>query len=342
MKYGHGPLPAGKLPAGLLRDLLSNLPDCADVILGPGIGRDVAVLDPGAGLLVAKSDPITFATDEIGWYAVHVNANDLASAGATPRWFLVTLLLPAGETDPALVIRIMDDLREAADGLGVALVGGHTEITVGIDRPIVCGTMLGSVSADDLVRPDGIRPGDEILLTNGMAVETTAIVAREMPEVLRDAGFSDADIERAVEYLRDPGISVTEHSRIARSAGDIHAMHDATEGGLATALPELSEASGVTLRVRRDVLESAISPLARRVCEAVDIDPLGTISSGCLIIVVSPETVDDVADALGEAGIDVFRVGNAVDGPTCCEYVDGTPWPVFDRDEIARLFEGNA
>ena len=172
--------PLGKLPADVLARLLENIqPADPRVIVGPGIGLDAAVIDMGDRLLVAKSDPITFATDSIGWYAVQVNANDIATTGATARWFLATLLLPESHADAAMAESIFSQIHSACAAISVSLVGGHTEITYGLDRPIVVGAMLGEVTRDRLVRPSGAQPGDALLLTKGIAVEGTAIIARE-------------------------------------------------------------------------------------------------------------------------------------------------------------------
>jgi len=338
-------LPAGKLPAGFLREILGSLAQPDDVILGPGIGHDVAVIDLGTTLLVAKSDPITFATDHIGWYAVNVNANDIATAGAAPKWFLVTLLLPEGDADTAMVERIMADLVDAANSLGVSIVGGHTEITSGIDRPIVSGTMLGTVRRGELVRPDGMRPGDVVLLTKGMAIEATSIVAREMTDRLLDAGMPPDRVDDAARCLIDPGISVVRDGRLARQAArsvgeSIHALHDPTEGGVVTAMDELAEAAGVDIEVDADLLSEAVEPLCREVCDAVGIDVRGAISSGALLIALPPEAADAVTRALREEMIAVYRVGRAVAGSGVCRFSDNAAadWPVFPRDEIARLF----
>ncbi|MDY7041071.1 MAG: AIR synthase related protein, partial [Chloroflexota bacterium] len=168
------PLALGKLPAEDLADLLDRYAHVDErVVVGPGIGVDATAIEFGDQLLVAKTDPITFATDEIGWYAVNVNANDVACLGATPRWFLATLLLPAGLTDRSLAERIFAQLSAACRHLGVSLCGGHTEITHGLERPIVVGQMLGEVTRDDLVLPGGAQAGDVVLLTKGIAVEAT-------------------------------------------------------------------------------------------------------------------------------------------------------------------------
>ena len=333
-------LPAGKLEHTFLSNLLHDLEQADSVILGPGIGRDVAVVDAGGAWLALKSDPITFATDEIGWYAVHVNANDLASAGAQPLWFLATLLLPEGGTDTDLVSRIMNDLTDACRSMGIALVGGHTEITVGLDKPIVAGTMIGSVDADSLVRSDGMQPGDDVLLTKGMAIETTAILAREASEYLTQSGIGENDIAVAADYLQNPGISVVQDSRIARENGDVHAMHDVTEGGVVTGLDELAEAAGIGIDVDIDALNMAITPLSREICVAVGIDPRGTISSGAMLMAVAPETTETIVAALAAEGIAAYRIGRAMGERTGCRFSGSDePWPYFRRDEIARFFE---
>jgi hydrogenase expression/formation protein HypE len=178
-------LPAGKLPPDLLQRLLAHHAGGTDprVLVGPGVGEDAAVLDVGpaaagdATCLVAKSDPITFATDRIGWYAVHVNANDIAAMGATPRWFLSTVILPQHLASEALVEQILQQIHEACASLGVLVVGGHTEITSGLDRPLVVGHMLGEAAPGQILRSSGLRPGDDVLLTKGVAIEATAILA---------------------------------------------------------------------------------------------------------------------------------------------------------------------
>jgi hydrogenase maturation factor len=320
--------------------VLASLTAGDDVLIGPGVGHDVAVVACGGANLAIKADPITFATDRLGWYAIHVNANDLATVGAEPKWFLATLLLPEGESDAALVGRIMADMVEAADGIGVAIVGGHTEITPATTKPVVIGAMVGVVHGD-VVRPDGLTPRDEILLTKGMAVEATAIIARELPERLRSAGLSQTEIERAAGYLSTPGISVLKDSQLARRAGTVHAMHDATEGGVATALDEMAEAAHVGLEVDGGALAAAVSPLTERVCRAVGLDPRGAISSGALLIGLPQESIERVESALGAAGLSAHRIARVVEGPVGCRYAapEDRPWPRFARDEIARLFD---
>ena len=278
---------AGKLPLEMLAGLLDQV-EAKDprVVLGPRAGEDAALIDFGDRYLVAKTDPITFATDLIGWYVVQVNVNDLAVAGATPRWLLVTLLLPEG-TAPDMVADIFRQLREACASLDIALVGGHTEVTYGLPRPIAVGALLGEADKDDVVLTSGVRPGDSILLTKGVAIEGTAILAREASEALAASGVDADVIERARGMLFSPGISVLRDAEVSRSAAAVHAMHDPTEGGVATALLEMATAAGVGLTIDGDRIP--VVPECAEVCAALGLDPLGLIASGALLAAVAPE-----------------------------------------------------
>lgn len=332
--------PLGKLPADVLAGLLARAPVTDPrVIQGPGVGLDCAVVEAGARLLVLKSDPITFATDEIGEYLVQVNANDVATTGAEPKWLLVTLLLPGEATTNALVETIFGQIHDACTQLGISLVGGHTEITHGLDRPIAAGTLIGEVERGRLVSPRGAQPGDRLLLTKGVPIEATAIVAQEFAERL-SADFSEEELTRARGFLRDPGISVVAEARAAMAAGRVNAMHDPTEGGLITALWELAQASG-----RRLVFDPGtvhVPELSARLCRYVGIDPLASIASGALLLSVPEPDAAAVRDAVRAAGIACAEIGRVEAGAVelLREGGDGPePCPLPARDEIARLFE---
>ncbi|MBN2308854.1 MAG: AIR synthase family protein [Candidatus Hydrogenedentes bacterium] len=329
----------GKLPADVLAALLGRLDNAGQrILLPPGIGTDATAVAFGDRCLVAATDPITFATDEIGWYAVVVNANDVACLGAEPRWFLATVLLPEHGSDEALAGRIFDDMRAACDHVGAALVGGHTEITCGLDRPIVSATMLGECGRDELIVPGGIRPGDAIIATKGIAIEGTAVLARELGARLAARVPGEA-LERMARCLHEPGIDVVRDARIARAAGGVHALHDATEGGIATALRELATAGRVGLEI--DATAIRVLDETRQMCEALGADPLGLLASGCLLIAAPEADAAGMVDALGDAGIDATRIGRAVPESEGILLAgeDGVrrELPVFERDEVARL-----
>lgn len=331
-------LPAGKLPPELLRALLAAVPADASVVVGGALGEDAAIIETGGReLLAVKTDPITFASEDAGRYLLAVNANDLATMGAEPRWLLVTALLPEGVARER-VTALFDDLARACAESGVALVGGHTEVTVGLDRPILVGCLLGTVARERLVRTAGALPGDAILLAGGVAIEGGAILAREHALELRARGVRDEVIERAAGWLRDPGISVLPAARLAMASGAIHAMHDPTEGGVVTALHEMAEAAGAGLRIDRGSVP--VLPECAAMCRALGLDPLGLLASGALLIAVEPRAAAAVCDSLRAAGIPAARIGEvAAAGAGRC-WADGEPLPVFPRDELARWLAG--
>ena len=332
--------PVGKLPQEDLLTLLRQQ-DLNDprVILGPGLGHDAAVITFGDRHLVTKSDPITFATDEIGWYAAQVNANDIACLGATPRWFIATVLLPEKKTNGALVERIFDQLHTGCAEVGAVLVGGHTEITYGLSRPIVVGAMFGEVRPDRLVRSDGAQPGDALLLTKGIAVEGSALLAREVRDRLEEHLGSEM-LDRAAGFLHDPGISVVRDAAIINASGEVHAMHDPTEGGVATGLHEMLGAAGLGAVVDEAALP--VLPETAAMCEQLGLEPLGLIASGALLASVAPQETDAIVAALAEAGIKAAVIGRVREEPgVVLKAADGRQRPLrrFARDEIARLFE---
>ena len=334
-------LPVGKLPLEHLRSLLRHLPkQDPRLLVGPQIGEDAAVIDAGDRYLVVATDPITFAADQIGRYAVHINANDVAVMGARPLWFFAVMLLPESRTTPELAEAIMGDVRTTCEELGVTLGGGHTEITQGLDRPILVGQMLGEVAPTRLVRKTRIAIGDLILLTRSVAIEGTAILAREKSERLR--GRVDANLlARAARFLLEPGISVVSAALAAANIGEaVHAMHDPPEGGLATGLFELVAPAGLGLRVIRELIP--VAPETDAICNALALDPLKLIASGALLIAVARDRTDSVLKTVRATGVPVAVIGEvraAAEGITIV--TNGAVEPVSPpvRDEIARALE---
>jgi hydrogenase maturation factor len=311
------------------------------LVIGPQIGEDAAVIDAGDRYLVVATDPVTFATDHIGRYAVHVNANDVAVLGARPLWFFVVMLLPENRTTPELAETIMADVRSACEELDIAIGGGHTEITQGLDRPILIGQMLGEVAPTRLVRKTRVAVGDQILLTRGVAIEGTAILARERSERLR-ARIDPDVLARATRFLIEPGISVMSAALAAANVGEaVHAMHDPTEGGLATGLFELVAPAGLGLQVTRERIP--VFPETESICSALSLDPLKLLASGALLIAVAPEGANLVVSAIRATGAPVAVIGEVrPSGEGITIVTNGkveTLTPAV-RDEIARAFEG--
>jgi hydrogenase maturation factor len=308
------------------------------LVAGPRVGADVAVVDMGDRYLVVKTDPITFATDQIGWYAVNVNANDIATSGARPLWMLNTVLLPEKGTTPALVEAIFSQLHAACAELGIVPVGGHTEVTLGLDRPIVVGVMLGEVARERLITSAGGRVGDAVLLAKGIPIEATAIIAHEMGDTLRRCGYDEAFLARARGYLHDPGISVVQAACLAADHPGTHAMHDPTEGGLATGLHELAYAAGTGLRLYAERVP--LLPEGARLCAEFGLDPLGAIASGALIVAVAPEAADALQRVYAANGIPCAHVADLVpaeEGVAQVRSGQVLPLPRYDADEITRI-----
>ncbi|MFQ5837540.1 MAG: AIR synthase family protein [Thermoplasmata archaeon] len=329
-------LKSGKLPVGLLEELL-RLQGAEDpsVHMGPVVGEDAAVIDLGDEYLVLKTDPVTFAEDQIGWYAVHVNANDVATMGSRPRWFQVTLLLPKG-CEEALVRDVFHQIHEACVELGIALTGGHTEVTGAVKQVVVVGDMQGLVAKEKLVVSAGAREGDVLILTKSAGLEGTAILAREKREELSPR-LDAAMLRRASEFIRTPGISVVAEALLGAELGST-AMHDPTEGGVAMGLYELSKACGREVVVRPPAIP--VEEETRLLCDFYGLNPLGLISSGTLLVAIPRSGSHGLLTAYKNMGVKAVTIGHVgergvgvrVSGP------EG-PYPVepSERDEITKV-----
>ena len=332
------PLPTGKLPNDLLQAFLNEFQfEDPALLIKPGIGEDIAAVDVNAEqVLILKSDPITFATDSIGQYAVLVNANDIATSGATPRWLLTTLLFPYGVT-PSEIQYVVNELNEFCQQWKITLCGGHTEITDAVSRPVVIGMMAGSVLKSDLIDKRNMKTGDRVLVTKGVAVEGTAIIAREFSERLQGLGMQDAEIERCQAFLAN--LSIIPEATISARCKETSAMHDVTEGGLSTALQELSIAGGH--RIRIDLETIPVFPETREICRLLDIDPMGLIGSGSLLICCRAKASENLMASISDAGIEVTCIGEVLakgQGIEAYKNKKPAPWPSFEVDEITKLF----
>ena len=330
--------PVGKLDYRLLEKLL-NLNPIKDprIIVGPRIGEDAAVIDFGKNYLVAKTDPITFTTHRIGWYAVNINANDIATMGAIPKWFLATLLLPEGKTNAKLATQIFRDIITSTQKLNITLCGGHTEISYKIDRPIVIGHMLGEVEKDKLVVNAHAKPGDDLLLTKGIAIEGTAIIAREKAVTIKKK-FGDQFLKRAQAFIDKPGLSVVADALLANKTAQIHAMHDPTEGGLATGVMELAKASGTGVII--DAEKIPCYEETEQICKFFNIQPLGLIASGALLIALDPKNTKEVIAILAKNGIlctPIGRLTQKSEGLKLFTKGKLVKMPKFTVDEITKV-----
>lgn len=311
------PLLAGKAPPEVLEAL--DAITAADVIQGPGVGRDAAIVEFGGQALVTTSDPITFVDADAGKLAVTVNANDIHAVGAEPLWLLATILAPVGTT-PSALEALLRDLQSACAVDGIALVGGHTEVTDAVTRTVVSCTLIGRAAIDSVIPSDGTLDGDVIVQAGAAAVEGTAIL-----------GYPD--------LLQTPGISIAIAARTLREVAGVHAMHDVTEGGIATAALELAEAAGLAPELRLD--DIIWLPDTLQVCEAHGLDPTGLLGSGTLLAAVSPDAVDEALSELSRAGVQASAIGRVGAGirATLSHGGQMKPLPRFVRDEALRALD---
>lgn len=303
------PLSIGKLEPDLLKQLVFTCLGAANsrVILGPKIGEDASVIDFKDKVLVVHSDPITGAVENIGWLAVNIVANDIATRGVKPLWMLIVLLLPRN-MDSAKLKHITQEIDKAAKELGIAIVGGHSEVTPGIRRPIIVATAMGESQKGKLVQSSGAKGGDQVIVTKGAAIEGTAILASELAESLQRK-INSKIVKNAQKFIKK--ISVVEDALTAVKVGGVHAMHDATEGGVVAGLQEIAWASNVGIVAYEEKIP--VYEETKLICQALKIDPLRTIGSGALIVSASPEKAREIVDALRENGIGASVVGEIVD-----------------------------
>lgn len=329
----------GKLPGSMLEDLIARYRTPADpaVVVEAGYGFDAAAIAIGDETLIVKSDPITFATEGAATYLVAVNANDIACMGGIPRWMTVVALLPETATTRELVESLFADLQSACIEAGVTLLGGHTEITLGVDRPLLIGTMLGTAGAAGLLVPGNASPGDELYLTKTVGIEGTALLAHEKADELR-AAIGGERLARARRLADKPGISIVRDAEIALSTGVVTALHDPTEGGVATAIHEMADASSLGAKIERRSI-----PLLREtrlIADHFDIDPFGLLSSGALLIAARPGSGAMLDRAFDDSGILLTRIGTLTNASTkkvIVEDGDTQPLPRYDADELTRV-----
>ncbi|PSP74581.1 hydrogenase expression protein [Halobacteriales archaeon QH_9_66_26] len=292
--------------------------DRADIALGPQHGVDFGVIEiDGRGVVIA-TDPISvlprLGFERAGRFALDVVLADVAVSGLPPSHLSINFALPPGMTDEefATLWKAID--REATD-LGTSVVAGHTARYEGCAFPWVGGaTALAVGDPDEIVRPDGARSGDRLVLTTGPGVEAVGLLTTlfgdrmDLPEETLDIAkerFDDTDT------VRD--------ALAAAAAGPVTAMHDVTEGGLENALRELADSAGVRLDVDREAVP--LRPGVEPVCEYLDIDPWTASSSGTLLVAVEPDGVESVLAALDDRGTIAAVVGSVAEGSGA--FVDG-------------------
>ncbi len=330
-----GKFRVGKIPpTALLRSVFPYIgKKNARVLIKPGIGRDAAVIRYDGRVLAFSTDPITSTTTHIGSHSVIINANDIATTGARPVWYLCTLLLPIG-TDERLLHGIMIEIHETAKELGISVVGGHSEVTSGLDRPIIAGFMVGESETGRVLSAEGGRSGDRVLFTKMAGLEGTAILASDYPNRLR--GVRPKSVRKAKSFFRQ--LSVAKEALAVAKLPGVHAVHDPTEGGVLNGLWELAEASRLGIEVRADRIKVASE--TQEICSILGLDPLKLMSSGSLLVAVDPSAVGSVKGRLSQMRVRVSDVA-ALTPRSSGRYVSRsgrtTRLEAVPRDELYRL-----
>jgi len=293
-----------------------------DVLLGPGIGEDAAIIRVGSRLIAFKSDPITGSVDEVGWLAVFVNANDIATRGAVPRWFIPSILLPYGSSESDLR-EICAQIGEAASEVGASVVGGHTEVTAGIPRPIVAGSMIGILEGDCYFTSGGSREGDLLYMTKSAGLEGTAILSSDSRITSK---FGSAFRSRCKSLLKE--ISVVKECSILRRLRGVTSMHDVTEGGLLGGVWELAEAAGKGIEI--NLLSVPVLEETRKVCEVLGLDPFRLIGSGSLLFTAQPAAAPAIEAELSSSSVRFSKIG-VISGDASrrlCKGLDGKTFEI--------------
>ncbi len=325
----------GKVPENILKRSVFNQLGSRrrDVILRPGVGEDCCAASAAADeAFVFSTDPITGTDNDIGRLAVHINCNDIASSGAKPIGILVSLILPPGASE-ALLRQIMGEIDEACGELGIEVMGGHTEVSDAVTRPLINITGVGKVKLNALVSTGGLSVGDEIVMTKWAGLEGTSIIANKKAQMLSET-LPEEIIKEAASFIKY--ISVAPEAQIAAGAGAT-AMHDVTEGGVFGALWEMGEASDVGICV--DLNKIPIRQETIEVCEALDVNPYMLVSSGSLLIGCKNGNL--VVSLLAEKGISSAVIGRAVEGKDRVALNNGEPRYLTPpgRDELYKIYE---
>ncbi|ELZ78250.1 AIR synthase family protein [Haloferax larsenii] len=309
-----------------------------DVTLGPTHGVDFGVLDIDGTAVALATDPLSvlpeLGFDRAGRFALDIVLSDVAVSGLDPSHLAISFTLPPEMTDDQFA-ELWTAMHDEADDLGVSIATGHTARYSGCSYPWVGGaTALAVGDHDDLIRPDGARPGDDVLVTKGPGVETTGLLTTLFPE-----GFADLDptVLATAQDRLDETDAVRDAMTVSAAGGrNVHAMHDATEGGLYGALNEVANSAGVQLEI--DTSSIPFRPGVREVCDFLDIDPWHSTTAGTLVVATDPTVTDDVLAALSSRGTPVGVAGTVVDGDGVVvdgervEHPDVDPaWDAYDR-----------
>lgn len=299
-----GKVPNEVLERLIIKPLREHGVERKEVIVKPSVGEDCTAIDFGDEYCVMSTDPITGATEDIGKLAVHINANDIASSGGRAIGIMVTALLPPSITE-AEIATIMHDIYTSANEVGIAVLGGHTEITDAVNKPIISCTVVGKTSNKKFISSGGAKVGDSVILTKYAGIEGTSIIASDCEDILIKS-IGEETLKRAKALGKM--LSVVKEGNIALELG-AHAMHDVTEGGVLGACWEVAKCSGIGVEINCEAIP--ILEETRLICKEFNINPLRLISSGAMLI--ASDRGEELLVALKKEGINASIIGRFVE-----------------------------
>ncbi|SJZ34456.1 Hydrogenase maturation factor [Cetobacterium ceti] len=272
-----------------------------DVLALPEIGGDCAAIDLGDKIAYLSTDPITGSNNGIGKLAININCNDIATQGVAPMGLMITILAPPKTTRDEIG-KIMEEIQEECSSLNVTVLGGHTEITNAVNKIVISATSIGIGSKEKFLNKKEIIPGDRLLITKGIGIEGTGIIAHDKEKELKEI-LNQEELKEAMDFLNKT--SVVKDGLIGGKYAK--GMHDVTEGGLLGAIWESSRFYNLGSKIYLDKIKVAKS--TKKICDYYKIDYLRLISSGTMLMVVSKENIDDLIEELKENNIDAFEIG---------------------------------
>jgi len=305
--------PAGKLPVEILEPMLRSMRS-RELVVPPDVGIDVGVTRSRGKYIVSSSDPITGAAERVGWHAVNVSANDVATSGIMPDTLNVIALFPEGTT-AGEIASVIAEINETAASLQISVAGGHTEITPNLKNQIIMVTAFGS--GDSFVTAADAKSDDVILLTKTAGIEGTSILAK-LPAVARLIDRNT--LLRGIALLDK--LSIVQDARLAFETGKVHAMHDLTEGGVVGCMLEMSLASKLGFELYADRVP--IDEATRTLCSRLKIDPLKLIGSGSLLISCKQSDSETIRSVLESAAVRCTEIGRFHDASFGRWIVTGT------------------
>ncbi len=328
--------PTGKISRECFRSQIAPYlgANRSDVRLGPKHGVDFGVVDIDGTALVLATDPVSILPElgfeRAGRFAVRIVLADVAVSGLSPSHLAISFSLPPELADDDFAT-LWGAIHDECAALGVDIVTGHTARYAGCSFPWVgASTALAVGDHDDIIRPDGATPGDDLVMTTGPAVESAALFASLFPDQID----CDPDlVDRVAARLDD--LDGVRDALAAADAGEVTAIHDVTEGGLVGAFHEMATGAGVQFTVDSECVP--IDSDVRALCGALGMDPWTATSSGSLVIAVDSDSTNDVVSALNDRGTAATAIGTVdkgagvhIDGESTDPPKRDASWPVYE------------